>query len=402
MICFPVTSSNSNINKMKLFYDGTAFLTTSLHNENDPEIHISFEEIVQPKNLKQAFLTAMCMEFDWLTAQLPASIPINFYSDYDKKTKRTKEIINENWTLDFPVFPSYLSFGAMHAKLMVLVFDAHARIVISSANLMSFDYELVENIVFIQDFPLFTAQDTEFPPVGKSCDFVKRIIRFTRFLPNFFFPWMKYDWSKAKAIPIVSLPGSFPIEGSVFASGHLQLKECFLKHHSQIASIEIQATSFGRITNDWLHQILCSVAGKDYENRVQIRIVYPTQRYTKESPLGQGAFGTVFMKSEYYEKSQFLHKHMHQCVSHRKGSPMHSKIIAAYDKAGELLCIYFGSHNFSQAAWGKLTLRTGKVAMNNYEIGVFCEGEQAKDVPLPFISPAPKYDREDVPWFNPS
>ena len=166
---------------MKLFPEGTVSLTSSSSYENDPEIHISFQELVQMNRLKEAFLTSMCIDFEWLHSQLPLNIPIKFYSDYDKKNPQRKaQKINLNWSLAFPAFQPYLSFGTMHAKLMVLLFEKHARIVISSGNLMPFDYDEVENILFIQDFQLLDPNSSG-NPAGKTNDFVRCLIRSTRF-----------------------------------------------------------------------------------------------------------------------------------------------------------------------------------------------------------------------------
>ena len=47
-----------------------------------------------------------------------------------------------------------MSFGVTDAKLLVLILENFVRIVISSPNLMEYDYDIVENIVFLQDFQL--------------------------------------------------------------------------------------------------------------------------------------------------------------------------------------------------------------------------------------------------------
>jgi len=44
-------------------------------------------------------------------------------------------------------------FGIFHAKLMLLFFGNWMRVVISSGSLIPRDWELCENVVFIQDFP---------------------------------------------------------------------------------------------------------------------------------------------------------------------------------------------------------------------------------------------------------
>ena len=48
-----------------------------------------------------------------------------------------------------------MGHGCFHAKLMILIYGGWMRVVISSANLISHDWEISENVVFIQDFPKY-------------------------------------------------------------------------------------------------------------------------------------------------------------------------------------------------------------------------------------------------------
>lgn len=92
-----------------------------------------------------------------------------------------------NWKICYP--PFYNTFyGTMHTKFMILYYenvpefspslsqsypniepykvDAFLRIVIPSANLVPYDYEQVQNIVYIQDFPIW-----KHAPAGSSSSF---------------------------------------------------------------------------------------------------------------------------------------------------------------------------------------------------------------------------------------
>ena len=98
-----------------------------------------------------------------------------------------------------------------------------------------------------------------------------------------------------------------------------------------------------------------------------------------------------------FNGSSFLHQNMYNCHSKREGSAMHSKIIAAYDLRGELLCFYCGSHNFSRSAWGFKTKSTNKLCISNYELGIFGTPNDVSLL-LPYISPPSKYSTADLPW----
>jgi hypothetical protein len=49
----------------------------------------------------------------------------------------------------------------MHIKLFLLWFPGFLRVVIPSANLVSFDWDSIENSVWLQDFPLMSSEQKE-------------------------------------------------------------------------------------------------------------------------------------------------------------------------------------------------------------------------------------------------
>ena len=146
-----MTSGPSSFAK---YFDGTIKLTHSAYFPDSDDVHIKFSEIVQKDHLKQAIFTAMCYDPAWFVQELPADVPIIFYVDYDKKSVAKTTNVSEHWTFAYPPFPHYMKYGTMHAKVMLLEFTDCVRVAISSANLVPFDYNEVENIIFIQDFPL--------------------------------------------------------------------------------------------------------------------------------------------------------------------------------------------------------------------------------------------------------
>ena len=126
-------------------------------------------------------------------------------------------------------------------------------------------------------------------------------------------------------------------------------------------------------------------------------MVFPSLQYSLNSPFGEAGFCTIFMKMKDFFGSKFLQTHLYDCESIRYGSAMHSKIIAAYNKDGRLLCYYCGSHNFSRSAWGFKTKAGDKICINNYELGIFCTPDKLK-LTLPYISPPHKYEPDDLRW----
>lgn len=45
-----------------------------------------------------------------------------------------------------PPFPKFPSYGVMHSKLMLLLHERFLRIVVSSGNLVPYDYDEVQNV----------------------------------------------------------------------------------------------------------------------------------------------------------------------------------------------------------------------------------------------------------------
>lgn len=56
---------------------------------------------------------------------------------------------------------------------------------------------------------------------------------------------------------------------------------------------------------------------------------------------------------------------------------------------------YIGSHNFSQAAWGRLQKNASQLHISNYEIGVLIMRPSQN---LPFVVPPAHYTQNDEPW----
>lgn len=135
-------------------------------------------------------------------------------------------------SVESPAFSNL--FGRMHAKLMLLTFDKFVRVVISSANLMPFDYDTIENGVFIQDFPETDALADMLSPFAKDlCTFVKKL---TNYQP---IQWEKYDWSRASVEIIASVPGSYFLSSECFL-GVERLKKCISPLLESLHQVEIQ------------------------------------------------------------------------------------------------------------------------------------------------------------------
>lgn len=142
-----------------LFTDGITRLTPINHLKNGNDI-ISFEEMMQPqrKDIQHILLTSMVIDWPWLLSIIPESIPMTVVCNYDHKHEKAGHHSLsgfENFHNILLVHPPFYNvfYGTMHAKLILIFHKTSLRMIISSANLVPCDYEEIQNIVYIQDFP---------------------------------------------------------------------------------------------------------------------------------------------------------------------------------------------------------------------------------------------------------
>ena len=140
------------------------------------------------------------------------------------------------------------------------------------------------------------------------------------------------------------------------------------------------------------------------------------------------AFGTIFCKSDTWQRASYPHGLFHKCESrYGRGQALHSKIITASiacqeaDKNdGEDSASYsdiwwcIGSHNFTPSAWGKFVKEKRSILIANYELGVIIPTSMTEDLfppsvdsnstrttfPYPYIRPPPRYGLDDAPWMQ--
>ena len=132
------------------FPDGQVKLTFNSF-EPRPD-SIKFRELIAG-DWNFILLSSYCTDYEWLLNQFEEISPdteINLIEHYDKTTGHAgiqrvtanSRIIN----LIHPIFPKFPNYGVMHCKLIILAAKDFMRIVVSSANLMDYDYEQVQNV----------------------------------------------------------------------------------------------------------------------------------------------------------------------------------------------------------------------------------------------------------------
>jgi hypothetical protein len=164
------------------------------------------------------------------------------------------------------------------------------------------------------------------------------------------------------------------------------------------ATIEYQCSSIGKLEPKWLSDVFrCAVRKPTCNSADRFRIVFPSTSHVLKSPLGPGAFGTIFSKKKDWNAIVALRHCFYKCEAIGfSARPLHTKVMTIAEKE-ELKFYYLGSANFTPSAWGRLVKEDRQMMICNYELGVLLD---AKDFPpiYPYTRPPDQYDPDDCPW----
>ncbi|CAO3678969.1 unnamed protein product [Rhizopus stolonifer] len=238
-------------------------------------------------------------------------------------------------------------YGVFHNKLMILFRSSSVRVVIGSANMIPWDYEEMENVVFIQDFPELTQplkSEHELPKFAKDISDVLDKMRVPSSVKD---ELLKYDFSKAKARIVASVSGVFEGEEDFKKYGHTRLADIVRDitgplEESNYPKVEMQTSSLGALSVNYLQEIYQSFCGiSSYSNGKAVKtslkkdqippvdIVFPTRDTVSDSRCGPSGADTICLNTATWQKPTFPKQVMCDAISHRPGTLMHSKYIIA-------------------------------------------------------------------------
>ncbi|TPX33023.1 hypothetical protein SmJEL517_g04029 [Synchytrium microbalum] len=403
--------------------------------------YFHIRDLVQPQYLREAVCSAMVIDETWL---LNATKPINLKNlvlirnmDGEKKQQHREHYV-EDWigVLGFPtslIEVLVQGWGLYHPKFMLLKFDSFVRIVIGSSNLYAGDWEVLENCLYVQDFPLqkggtqseFSTALQEYitainlPAVAGRVN-VREVI--TGMFSN-------YDFSAAKGVVVGSVKGNHSAASSKFGLVGLAKAVASFKIRFQTTDpIYYQTSSMGGLNQKWasdfVHACRGTFGNRQDEiplERTPLRVLYPTKNMVAASPCQ--TCGSITLQAKYYNEEPRMKSIMQEAESSREGALCHSKVIVASSRgilppmakhegrrpalirkslpvpksylpqalefrnrgasssatppsnrdktnSGAVGWIYVGSHNSTKAAWGDSVNTRNRFNMNNYELGV--------------------------------
>ncbi|KAI8318006.1 phospholipase D/nuclease [Martensiomyces pterosporus] len=368
----------TNIQNSSLVYPAGAVRITKMHGlDNDPAESVSLPDILDAANLRYALLTAYLVDEEWLLSHIGPATNVTLVLS---GTPPSGNAVSSDSGVT-RVYPELFKpeVQIMHSKLMLLFYAHHVRLVISTANLIKDDWSIMQNAVFIQDFPL--VPDT----VVKANQF-KRLSRVIS------------DIKGTTNADVESLEPDVRLYCSGSSMGRLD-RRWLWEFYLAALGVDLQSTS--------RHLLTSSISDK----MVDIAVAFHTEEQAAGCRYGDQCRQHIMCSQEIYEAKEFPKDMLFRLEPRFADTLVHAKLILARTGVDQKHgWMYIGSHNFGPAAWGRV-YQDRKPYFNNYELGVvipdaefrsllgnetavFWKGEQ---VPLPFKAVWEPYGRGDTP-----
>ncbi|KAI0369539.1 phospholipase D/nuclease [Pilatotrama ljubarskyi] len=366
----PATAAGSS---QGLFWDGELRQTANMHvdprKDTRPTFRLS-EIIGQKEEVEFAIVSAFCWNFPWVYAMFHPSTPV-IAVDHSPTGDASIKTILPNWIRTTPFLRN--GFGCMHMKFMLLFYKTgRLRVVVSTANLVDYDWRDIENTVWVQDVP---KRQEPVPPPANPEDFPSTMIRVLHSLnvapalishlrndhPNLPLKRLEdlrshWDFSRVKAALVPSIAGKHEGWPKVILTGHTRLMKALLNMGATTPKdkeliLECQGSSIGNYSTMWMNEFYRSARGESTQSWLElskarrakapyppIKILFPTTQYVRESRLGESGGGTMFCRRKQWEAANFPRELFHQTRSKRGPVLMHSKMILGTfrDKKGTL------------------------------------------------------------------
>ena len=328
----------------------------------------------------------------------------------------------------FPKISQTLRWGKFHSKLIILKFPNFLRIIVPSANLTDGDWYYWGQIIWFQDFPLITKNESkEEKDKQRSKDFRDYLKQFMKtFMPHTYegkrfwtdlnINFDLYDFSDSSVDLVASANGRFigDEEKDLFGVGRLNsLMDNKYFNVNKNDTLLVQCSSFGiSKQKNFFYNLYKGFNLTELNN---VDIFYPSEDYIYTCEKGVELSSCLFFNNEAYKiyKDKLHDIVLKEQFKDRK-TVFHSKIFITgkRNKLGKFLLnndsiIYIGSHNFSTSAWGNFEKNGTQISIANYELGIIFDinllsFQEKLDIynNILFNFDAPKYTEDDVPFIT--
>lgn len=361
----PVVNTNPVIDQ--LFWDGELRPTANLHSmpRQDGKPTFRLTEVLGPKSqITFAIISSYCNSVSWIYEFFEPRTPVIIVAQPDSTGQAGIKNILPNWVMTVPFLRN--GYGCQHMKFMLIFYETgRLRVVISTANLVDYDWRDIENAVWLQDVSLRAKpipQDhkviDDFPSIMQH---VLRAVNVRDALTNMLthehpnLPLQaisdlrsKWDWSKVKVKLIPSIAGKHEGWPKVVQSGHPRLMKAIRDFGLRTGQgkaakelmIECQGSSIGNYSTQWLNEFYWSARGESAEDWLvetkasraklswpPIKILFPSLRTVKETVLREPGGGTMFCRTNQWEGTRFPRELFHDSNSLGGKVLMHTKMI---------------------------------------------------------------------------
>ncbi|KNZ71939.1 hypothetical protein J132_05214 [Termitomyces sp. J132] len=363
-----------------LFWNGELRQTATQHGEprKDGKKTFRLTEILGNKSeLALAIISSYSLDLPWIYEFFDSSVPVIVVAQPDPSGETSLKYVFPNWIRTTPFLRG--GRGCMHMKFMLLFYKTgRLRVVVSTANLIAYDYRDIENVVHIfldfcraelnsqqtiwlQDIPQRNEplqNDSkalqDFPTVLQGVlhslhvqPALRTMTKDNVSLLSHLKLGMRWDWSKVKVYLVPSISGKHEGWPAVVKTGHPRLMQAVRKmglrtgkgRSSKDIALECQGSSIGVYTTQWFNEFHWSARGESAEDWLDeprrrreklpyppISIIYPTKTTVQKTTLGEQGGGTLFCRRRQWAATKFPRDHFHD--SRSKGGPvlMHSKV----------------------------------------------------------------------------
>ncbi|CAK9780729.1 unnamed protein product [Cutaneotrichosporon oleaginosum] len=387
-------------------------------------------------------VSAYCWDPDWIETFMPRPDlcptirilrpPVNDQFERRRMAGKLRPLENG----EVQVYPNMDGkMGSEHMKFAWIWFKTgRLRVSIMTANMVDYDWELIENTVFIQDFlPKGQTLGSTTAPDPALPDFPDQFRHlFAHFKVYKALKWQierhprgkcipisdsahfedfkKYDWSRVQVRLVMSIAGTHTgfkemSKYGICRLGKILAEEGWHPRKDEKVVAEYQGSSLGKYSLDWYSYFYQLCNGKDLASIARsgkavtwppLKVVFPSLATVDTSINGRPGGGTMFCGSAFSDRTRSL---FHDANSKRGGVLMHTKmLIALFEpsssglgfstaatnlgkrKADDIVTenegvggwVYVGSHNFSPSAWGTLNFKNSPPTLNinNFELGI--------------------------------
>ncbi|OAX34687.1 phospholipase D/nuclease [Rhizopogon vinicolor AM-OR11-026] len=348
----------------QLFWDGELRPTANKHSvpREDGKPTFRLTEVLGPKSdISFVIISSYSTSVSWIYEFFEPSTPVIIVAQPDQSGQATIKNVLPNWVMTVPFLRG--GRGCQHMKFML---TGRLRVVISTANLIDYDWRDIENAVWLQDLPLRPASIQhdpkvidDFPSIMQT---VLRAVNVRPALANMLandhpnLPLqtindlrMKWDWSKVKVKLVPSIAGKHEGWPHVILTGHTRLmkavRDMGLRTGKGKAAkdlvVECQGSSIGIYSTQWLNEFHWSARGESAEDWLDektkrtklpwppVKIVFPSLKTVRDSVLGELGGGTMFCRTSQWEGSKFPRELFYDSNSAGGRVLMHTKMIIA-------------------------------------------------------------------------